>query len=252
MRPTVATLNFTSRKRIERNNVRISGVMNGSEGFFVLEKFDVDEHAFPPLANVVIESYTGKYGFQRFTIGVIDGIDLTRHHPFPLSDLPNAVFRIKVVSGDLSTAGRILGDADKIPIEIGGRPPSLLPIDPVDLDNRVWWLDFDDELGPVLQMNERLPDYQQIARDDGFRATVLPTVVYQIVMWLISKTSEGEGDSIVRRWVKALTFPGIDLRKIDFDDDETKKDFALKVAKAFAKQNGFIDKFNIALDKSQS
>ena len=252
MRPTVATLNFTSRKRIERNSVRISGVTSGSEGYFLLEKFDVNEHAFPPTANVIIESFTGKYGFQRFTIGVIDGLDLTRRHLFSPSDLPNAIFRIKVVSGDRSTVGKILGDADNIPIEIGGRPPSLLPIDPVDLDNRVWWLDFDDEIGPVLQMNERLPDYQQVARDDGFRATVMPTVVYQIMLWVISKTIEGEGDSNVRRWAKALTFPGIDLKKINFDGEDSEIDFALKVVKAFAKQNNFIDKFNIALDKSQS
>lgn len=249
MRPTVANLNFTSRQRIERSDVRISGVTSGQEGYFLLEKFDIAEYGFPYDAEVVVESFTGKYGFQRFEVGRLDRLDLTTRFPFPANDLPNASFRLKVVASDAT--GRILGDADNIPVEIGGNPPSILPIDPADLADKVWWLEIDEETGPILQMNQRLPDYQQIARDAEFRATVMPSVVYQIAMWVMESVHMGETDVNVRRWAKALTFPGIDLTKVSTEDEDVRKDFALKVAQAFSKKNSFFDQYMISLDRRQ-
>ena len=250
MRPTVANLNFTSRKRIKRGLLRITGTTSGAEGYFVLDKFDVSEYGFDGDAIVFVESFTGKYGFQRFVIGRLNSLDLLKQHPFASSDLPNATFRIKVVTGDES--GRILGDADNIPVEIGGRPPSILPIDPVDLDHRVWWLDIDEETGPVLQMNERLPDYQQIARDQEFRAIVMPSVVQQITIWVLKSIgNKGELNPNVQKWAKALTFPGVDPTKFNGDDDNAPQDFALKTAMAFAKYHGYFDSYITALDRRQ-
>jgi len=249
MRPTVANLNFTSRKRIERSHVRISGTTAGNEGYFILDRFDVSEYEFPYDAQLFVESWTGKYGYQRFDVGRLDRLDLAKRHDFASNDLPNATFRIKVVAP--GSSGKILGDADNIPVEIGGRPPSILPIDPVDLDNRVWWLEIDEETGPVLQMNQRLPDYQQIARDIEFRATVMPSVVYQIALWVASSTSSGEADAKVRRWEKALTFPGVDLSKVNVEDEDSRQDFATRAAKAFAKHHDLFEKFIISLDRNQ-
>ena len=249
MRPTVANLNFTARKRIERGLLRITGTTSGADGYFVLDKFDVSEYGFDDDAIVFVESFTGKYGFQRFEIGRINSLDLLKQHPFASSDLPNATFRIKVVTGDES--GRILGDADNIPVEIGGRRPSILPTVQVDLGHRVWWLDIDDETGPVLQMNERLPDYQQIARDQEFRAIVMPSVVQQITIWVVKKTVSGEITPHVQKWEKALTFPGVDPKKFNGADDHDLQDFPLKTAMAFAKHHGYFDRYITALDRRQ-
>ena len=249
MRPTVANLNFTSRKRIERGLLRITGTTSGAEGYFILDKFDVSEYGFDQDAIVFVESFTGKYGFQRFEIGRLNSLDLLKQHPFASSDLHNATFRIKVVTGDES--GRILGDADNIPVEIGGRRPSILSTVQVDLDHRVWWLDIDDETGPVLQMNERLPDYQQIARDQEFRAIVMPSVVQQIAIWVVEKIVSGEITPHVQKWAKVLTFQGVDPTKFNGDDDHARQDFALKTAMAFAKHHGYFDRYITALDRRQ-
>lgn len=249
MRPTVANLNYTSRQRIERAEIKISGIISGSEASFTLERFSVAEYDFPNDATVVVESFTGKYGFQRYEVGRLDQLDLAARYPFAANDLPNAVFRIKVVSPGGS--GQILGDADNIPVEIGGRPPSILPVDPVDLDNRVWWLEIDEETGPVLQMNQRLPDYQQIARDIEFRATAMPSVVYQIALWVASNINSGETNANIRRWTKALTFPGVDPSNTNFDDEDARADFALKVVLAFARHHGFFDLYMTSLDRRQ-
>ena len=248
MRPTVANLNFTSRKRIERSHIRISGSTAGTQGYFILDRFDVSEYKFPHDAQVVVESWTGKYGFQRFEIGRLDRLDFAKQNAFAANDLPNATFRIKVVAA--GSSGKILGDADNIPVEIGGKPPSILPIDPVDLDNRVWWLEIDEETGPVLQMNQRLPDYQQIARDTEFRATIMPSVVYQIALWVASSMSSGEADEKVRRWAKALTFPGVDPSKVNVEDEDSRQDFAVRAAKAFAKHHGLFEKYLTSLDRN--
>lgn len=248
MRPTVANLNFTSRKRIERHCLRITGGSSGTNGYFVLDRFDVSEYSFPSDSEVVVESWTGKYGFQRFEVGRLDRLDLTKRNVFALNDLPNATFRVKVVQS--GSAGRILGDADSIPVEIGGAPPSILPIDPVDLDNRVWWLEIDEEQGPILQMNQRLADYQQIARDTEFRAVVLPIVVHQIALWVASSMNSGETSQNVRRWAKALTLPGVDPTKVNVQDENSRHDFAIKASQAFAKQHDLFERFQIAQDRN--
>lgn len=246
MRPTVNTLNFTSRKRINRGLLRITGNISGAEGYFILDKFDVSKYGFDHDAIVFVESFTGKYGFQRFEIGRLSSLQLLKQHPFASSDLRNAIFRIKVVAGNES--GRILGDADNIPVEIGGHPSSLLPIEKVDLDQLVWWLDIDEENGPVLQMNSRFSDSQQIALDNEFRATVMQSVVQQIAIWVVNNIATGETTPNSQKWIKVLTIFGADPTKLKHDDKISIKEFGLKAAMAFTKYYRLYDGYIKALD----
>lgn len=254
MKPTVATLNFTERHRIERRDVRITGHTSGAQGYFLLEKLEVGSLGLDPSAVVVIECFTGKIGFQRYIHGPLADIEscASNQHQFPSTDLPNATFRVKIVSCNSLTKGRILADANDIPVEFGGRPPSLLGVDPADIGELVWALDISEETGPILQINERLPDPQQIARDTEFRATVMPKIVAEIAFWVAEKVQSGEADSSATKWKRALSqLPGINFDTADTSTVEHRTELADRVSHAWAKQHDSVNKFKNALERRQ-
>lgn len=251
MRPTVATLNFTDRKRIEREFVRIVGGGNSQNGFFCLEKVDLTEFDFESGSELILECYTSKYGYHRFEIGPIEGIDRSTRHPFHFGELASAKFNIRIVSTSSHAKGRILGEAQGISVEIGGRTPSLLPIDPTELDQNVWNLDLDGDTGPILLMNERLPDYQQVALDNGFRSVTMVVIIERIGEWVLRQINEGEADEYTRKWARAFTALGHNPDEVDSDNPTSMAEYPKKLAKAFARSNSFFDKYLTAIDRSE-
>jgi len=250
MRPTVATFNFTDRERIEREFVRITGGGTSNAGYFCIEKLDLNEFSFESGGEVVVECYTSKYGYHRFEIGSIEDLDLSRRHPFHFGELSSAKFNIRIVSNNPTTKGRVLGEAHGVSVEIGGRTPSLLPIDPTELDQRVWNLHFDGDNGPVLLMNERLPDYQQIALDNGFRAVTMVAIIKEIGRWVLKQIEEGESDEYTRKWSRAFTALGHNPEDLDSEDSNAIADYPEKLAKAYARSHTFFDKYLNVLDRS--
>ena len=251
MRPTVATLNFTDRKRIEREFVRIVGGGNSSDGYFCIEKLDLAEFEFEPGSDLIVECYTSKYGYNRFEIGSFENIDKSIRYPFHFGELASAKFNIRIVSTNSDEKGRILGEAQGIAVEIGGRTPSLLPIDPTELDQNVWNLQLDGDTGPILLMNERLPDYQQVALDNGFRSVTMVSIIERIGEWVLRQINEGESDEYTRKWARAFTALGHNPEEVDSENEISVAEYPKKLAKSFARSNAFFDKYLVAIDRSE-
>ena len=250
MRPTVATINFTNRQRIEREFVQIVGGGDTTNGYFSFEKLELDEFGFDPLCRIVVECWTSKYGYHRFEIGNIATFDRTIRYPFRFSELANAKLNIRIVSIDEKTKGMVVGEAYGLAVEIGGKPPSLLPIDQTQLDQRVWNLLIDIDSGPVLQMNERLSDYQQVAKDDLFRAISMVTVIEKIGEWVLKKINAGEQDEYVKKWTRAFTALGHNPEEVNSGNATEVADFPGKVGKAFARKNSFYERFVVAVERN--
>ena len=250
MRPTVATINFTNRQRIEREYVQIVGGGDATSGYFSIEKLELSEFGFDSLSQVVVECWTSKYGYHRFEIGSIANLDRSIRYPFRFSELANAKLNIRIVSIDEKTKGMVVGEAYGLAVEIGGKPPSLLPIDQTQLDQRVWNLLIDVDSGPVLQMNERLSDYQQVAKDDVFRAISIVTVIEKVGEWVLKKINAGEQDEYVKKWTRAFTALGHTPEEINSENPTEIADFPGKVGKAFARKNSFYERFVTAVDRS--
>ncbi len=251
MKPTVATLNFTHRKRIEREAVRIVGRTDGLQDYFELEKLDVRDLDLDPTALIVIECFTGKVGFHRFVHGPLSDLEVLRskRHEFSLFDLQNALFRLKIVSTHFESKGRILADADGIPMIFGGKPPALLPIEVSDLGDLVWSVDIPEDSGPSLQINERVLDPQQVARDDEFRAVVMPKVVERIALWLAESIEDGELDQFAKKWKKAFAILDVNFDLADTGTVEARRDLAEMTSRAFSKHHKLMEKFNIAQER---
>jgi hypothetical protein len=250
MRPTVATINFTNRQRIEREYVRIVGGGDATGGYFSIEKLELSEFVFDSLCEIVVECWTSKYGYHRFEVGSISKLDKSTQYPFRFSELANAKLNIRIVSVEEKTKGMVVGEAHGLSVEIGGKPPSLLPIDQTQLDQRVWNLLLDFDSGPVLQMNERLSDYQQVAKDDVFRAISMVTVIEKIGEWVLKKINAGEQDEYVKKWTRAFTALGHNPEEVNSVNVSEVADFPGKVGKAFARKNSFYERFVVAVERS--
>ena len=61
MRPTVATINFTNRQRIEREYVQIVGGGDTASGYFAIEKLELSEFGFDSLSHRNVRVLTPGY-----------------------------------------------------------------------------------------------------------------------------------------------------------------------------------------------
>ena len=179
----IRRLNYTGRKSIPRSRVtvRITPSAGGERAFTA--DFDLKGLRFPRDAQIYIEAYNSD-SYMRFGFGSVGDPVVPRDTR--LTDItvrPLAKFRLKVVD-EADEIGLLLGVADKIlplrPDEDLENSVSLLPIDFLDLSERVWRLDLSD--WPVLELNNRIDDIAEAARSSGgFLGLLYPEVFRRIL-----------------------------------------------------------------------
>lgn len=206
-------LNFTGRRRIAQEHVRISINADDVQHSFSA-RMQLEGYGFPNNAALILEAYR-QLELSRFEFGTV-----TRPIPPPncrLSDfgsLDGLRFRLKVVSTD-KPHGRLLGVADRISAtnEALGRTRRvpLLAVKGHDLGREIWKLDLSDE--PLLLVNFKLADKHALVRSSMFQAMVLPEVMRAILVRVLLidqyRFFEDESDWAAR-WLRfAASFPGV-------------------------------------------
>lgn len=104
-----------------------------------------------------------------------------------ISELPgeNVHFTVKLVD-ETEQVGRLVGLAENIRPRVSGEEgssgrQSILPVQPVDMGERVWRLRFEQNR-PYLQVNRHVPDIMHRAQNDPrFFALVYPEVIRQVL-----------------------------------------------------------------------
>lgn len=188
-------LNYTGRKRIAREDVRI-----GLEGLPPIARlvagYDLASYAFPATARVVVEAQAG-WTVQQFELGTV-GVP-THPDDCVLSDfssLAGILFRLKIVAtGDHD--GRILGEADKLHPSgsvADASQRSFVVVRPTDLGQVPWSLEFD-ENQPLLLVNSRLGDHHEFLRRKEVLALVLPAVLKGVLSEALAVGADEEGGS---------------------------------------------------------
>jgi hypothetical protein len=180
----IRKINFTGRKKIRRNKVRVDIQRNagGRRIFNIL--IDLAEMGLDSEARVYVEAYH-RTGYQRFDFGSVGERRLPEDRclsHFADSILP--LFRVKVVDRR-SAHGRILASLDRIrPESVENQPSgshSLLFVEYEDLGNQIWQLDLEGDW-PVLKLNHKVDDIGLVASlDTEFSALVYPEVLRQIL-----------------------------------------------------------------------
>jgi len=211
----IRTLNYTNRKRIRREDARIT--VRDKEGRTSFDAtLNLDEYQLPSDARVFIEAYR-QTQYMRFDFGVASAIIVPANRTLRSFDSAEGVlFRVKVVT-KIDPHGLLLAEADQIrprrsTDEDQNRIP-LLPVVPSDsMGDEIWRLEFDDQQ-TLLLLNSSLGDWRAVARDPVFISLVYPSV-FRTVLWRIvhiEKHQDTEDpDDWRSRWLLfAVSLPGV-------------------------------------------
>lgn len=242
MKPVFANLNFTNRRKINRDQVRISGNSDALGGFFLLEKCDLDQLGLPGDSIVVVEATTQRFGYSRYELGTIASISMAARMEMNADCQESASLKIMVVES--GGTGKILASAEKLKAIVGGKSGSLLPLVLRPLESLVWRLDLKDD-GAELHINERLHDAREVSRSDWFSATVLPEVVYRVALWVIASSVSDEHVPS-KKWRQLFKQWGheFDATEEVRGDLEHCENWAEEVAHTFSRRQGFFETFN--------
>lgn len=227
------TLNYTERKKIGRERIEMYlNTENGNVVSFTLSRLDLNGLDLPGSANVFTEAYY-RTELKRFNCGNVSKL----RNPFT-GDLREMVypqylrFRILVVD---TIDGRILAHADKISFQHPAERKSILPVEFKDLGNEMWSIEYeDDEGGPILCINNKIPNVQGIAQTDpSFFIFLYPAAFREILTHMIFVDGiESMNDPAVEWHANWLTFsrylgvePPVSLNPGDasFDRDDAIK-----------------------------
>lgn len=205
----IRRFNYTDRIKIPRNRIDVA-LFKDNDGKYFRAKINMDGLDFPAAAKVFIEAnYKGVY--QRFdfgTIGEIKEPPNTRLSELPETEL--AYFDISIVD-ESEKVGLLLGKARGIPVSTNDLPNDripLLPVNPIDLKNQFWKLSFESsqDNGPVLEINNRIPElYEKAKNDVNFICLVYPVALRQVLTRMVEEGEfDVEEDHWVAQWLKFI------------------------------------------------
>jgi hypothetical protein len=181
----IKRVNFTGRRRIARDHVKIE-VFDGQPRTFSATIDLKDTHLFPHAAVFLEAMCAGSNIIERFECGEVESLQPVQNRPLREIDGENVFFTLKVVDRT-ERFGRILGVAENIRPERAGKQTAagrrgILPIEPRDLGEEIWQLDFK-EHDVFLLVNKDVPGLVDRARSDPiFYATVYPEVVRRVLL----------------------------------------------------------------------
>jgi hypothetical protein len=245
----IRRLNFTGRKRINREHVRIAlQEKPGEPATFEADLGDLKEYKLPDDALVFVEArlQTRWMRFPYGTVGAITPCADRRLTEFDATD--GVLFSVKVTSATQRT-GMMLAEADRIPVRFPGEVDEprlpLLPVKAEDLGQEVWRIDFSGPT-PMLLINRAAGDKDTIARSPLFMSLVYTAALREILTRIIHVEQyddyDEEGDGWMDRWLKFATrLPNMGpVPGKDDDDSELWIDDAVA---AFANQQRMLDRF---------
>jgi len=226
-------LNYTGRKKIKRENVSINFIrQNGAVVAFAVNKVDLNDLNLPPEARVYVEAYY-RTELKRFDSGTAGGI--SSPSACDLRDMAypeNLKFRILVVD---PSDGKLLAHADRISPEEPAKKKSILPVEFYDLGNEIWQVKYEgDEGSPILIINSRIPNIQNIAKQDAqFLMYVYPQVIREVLTDMVfvdgvdsttEPSTDWHGD-----WLNFIRQLGVEFPEtLNKDDENFSKEDALR------------------------
>ena len=213
----IRRLNYTGRRTIARSRVTIRLAPAGDGETAFSADYDLKRLRLPRDARVYIEAYNAD-SYMRFDFGTVGEPRVPRDTRLTeITPRPLPKFRLKVVD-ETERHGLLLGVADKLiplrPDEDLENKQSLLPVEFVDLGERVWRLDLGE--WPVLELNTRIDGIAEAARSSGgFLGLLYPEVVRRILHEAVielGETDPGADDSEwTTLWLRyACALPGVE------------------------------------------
>lgn len=250
----IKRLNFTGRKRIPRNKINIT-VHDGQPRTFDAT-IDLHDFSFLPNAAVYLEATcAGSNIVKRFDFGEVRHIRPPENRELTDLEGQNVFFTLKVVDRS-EKFGRILGLAERIhpqktdPQPVDGQR-GILPVEPFDLGQQLWRLDFRQDY-VVLLVNRSVPGLTDRMRSDPLLySSVYPQVVRQVLNVALSENVDVDEEE--DRWAVLWLRFGMQLHPDQAKPPppdaprEDWEDWVEKVVEAFCDNHKLMDKYRAAL-----
>lgn len=249
----IRRLNYTGRRRIPRENIRIAIYRNGDT-----EEFDArvscDGLCLPDSAFLLVEAYH-KSDWMRFDFGTVGQVVIPRDRRLTAFYRgARVLFRVKAVAADVES-GKILAEADRIvplsPDSDRDRDP-LLPVRVVDgLGSQIWRLIW--ESGPVLELNRQEPEVKRLLTSDPrFKWLILPQVLRSILIRVLveemDEDEDAQGGGEGQRWIDfAHSLHPVEPPKPDDRDMELIENWVDDVVAAFCGRNNVMQNWRWSL-----
>lgn len=220
-------LNFTERAKLPKTSIRVS-LRRDADGVLVFDpQLSFDAVSLVPMARIFIEA-SYRTSFMRFDCGSVENFVPPDDRRLTEIDATSVVrFRVKIVDNSANDH-RIIAVADDIVVseqktEGGGRMP-LLPVSFTDaLGQQPWRLAFEPN-GPVLELNNRIDDVQNVAKNDAvFFALVYPAAVREILTHILLIEGRDALEEGAEWWNLWLRWAGrYSTDSFPKDDDESR------------------------------
>ncbi len=206
----IRTLNFTDRKSIRKEHVRITvrpGALEAPPTFDAHLK--LESYGFPRDARVFVEAYR-QSAYQRFAFATIENLESPEDRALTEFGTGDGVlFRVKVdgPEGDPSDPkpARLLGEALQIRPRFAGRRKSLLAIEPGEFRDQVWLLETAENSDPLLYVSKHLaPNSNALAKKPEFVSLVLPEIFRRVLGEALSSGADPDDspDHWACKWVR--------------------------------------------------
>jgi len=177
-------LRLSGRKKLDRSNVKIEMLEADPGGDCSFDvAFDFSRIDLPDQAKVIVEPFVRQTS-MRFEFGTVGSIVPPVDNRLTQLDMGgNVQFRVKILDPDGS--GKILASADKMRPVLPGQARdrrSMISLETANIGNEPWRLNVDDDNGPVLVVNNSIPDAKQrLIADPVFSGLVLPAALKMIL-----------------------------------------------------------------------
>ena len=240
-------LNFTERTKLPRANVRVT-LRRDADGVLLFDpQLSFDGAGVTPTARVYIEAYY-RTSFMRFDCGSVEAFTPPADRRLTEIDSTSVVrFRVKVVDNSANDH-RIVAVAEDIIVseekpKAGGRVP-LLPVSFNEgMGQQAWRIAFVPN-GPVLELNNRIDDIQNLAKNDAaFFALVYPAAVREVLTRILlvdrqeAHEESGEWWSLWLRWAARYSTAALPM------DEEEAHLWIEDVVSAFCSDQKLIDRW---------
>jgi hypothetical protein len=208
-------LNYTKRKKLLASEVAITVLANGDGPASFDAELGLDAlRVSSPEAKVFVEAYQGQSRRMRFSFGTVANMVIPEPGSRRLVDFDSweqVLFRVKVTD----PSGRLVAWRNKIrPRALGmSRDNDLVLFENADLGGRLWTIRFDDDLGPIVQIDRAAGDRYSIGEDGKFIATAYPEILRRTLFRaFVEEAEDGEDeDHWSHQWLHGFLVPALGL-----------------------------------------
>ncbi len=242
-------LNSTGRKKLRQDNVELYllAPVDG-EPLKARLNLKLDKLELPQAAAISVEAYQ-RSSSMRFDCGTVANKRIPE--VFSLNEIDrtgSVLFRVKVVDSE-GQQGKILASADRLrptsEADNTGRK-SIFPVEYRDLGQEIWRVEIDDDAGPVLLLNSKIPALMHRIQENPLLAgSILPVAFKTVLEFVVTNTAEDdeEGTGWKTEWLKFCDEGlGVTEHPDDLPDTEARDSWVKNTVIKFCEARTFVDR----------